>query len=110
MTPLTKRLSEIRSRVAANSKYSSDLQIELKSKIDMIAQTGALKMTLDDRLDDANFLLSALERAVGALELYASCPVDTGIPERIINGGEYIGLGTTARQTLSDLNDMAKDG
>lgn len=41
---------------------------------------------------------------VEAMELYASCPEHSGIPERIINGGEYIGLGTTARIVLTKLS------
>lgn len=47
----------------------------------------------------------AVAKCIEALELYASCPPESGIPERIINGGEFIGLGTAARDALAALKE-----
>ena len=45
-------------------------------------------------------LIEAYEMRGKALEHYASCPKDSGLIENIINGGEYVPLGTMAESVL----------
>lgn len=47
-----------------------------------------------------------LEKAIEALKFYADCPSEFGIIERVINGGEYIPMGTMARETLKELEQV----
>lgn len=60
---LTDRIEEIKERLSANDKFCKELQYAAHDKIELIAQTAAMHMSLKERLSDLAFLLEAVERA-----------------------------------------------
>lgn len=73
---MTDRIAEIKKRLEANQKWTKAFQMSAHDKIAMIADTSALLMTLNDRLEDIRFLLErveALEKALDAAEETLEC-------------------------------------
>lgn len=65
---LNKFIAECRERLDANEKYVKDIKYAVHDKIELIAQTAAMHMSLKDRLSEQKLLLQMVELQSVALE------------------------------------------